>query len=138
MNAIPVYWLLLLLSSLTGVQPPTDVPRDTMALVTAYPQDGSNVIAYHCSVGVSALDPWCPSGRGIKAGDITVSDRLWAQPRFMQHAVMHEVGHTLCTAGDEHCAEAYACKHVPMIVTAYDMHCRMDGKLYNANGGLYR
>lgn len=134
---IPIYWLLLGLASLTGVAPPPDVPRDRMVLVTTYPEDGSNVAAYWCGAGVGPLDPWCPSGRGIKAGDLTVSDRLWSRPLTMQHAATHEVGHLICGA-DEYCAEAYACRWVPMHVVAYDMHCRPDGWIYNANGNLYR
>lgn len=125
---IPLHWLLLLLSSITGVQPPPDVPRETLVLVTAYPQDGSNVSAYWCGAGVSTLDPWCPSERGINTGDVTVSDRLWASPRMMQHALTHEAGHVLY-GSDERAAEGYACKWVPLPMVTNGGTCGSDGVL---------
>ncbi|MFA7295840.1 MAG: hypothetical protein WC211_01475 [Dehalococcoidia bacterium] len=125
MTLIPVYWLLLGLAGLTGVQPPPDVPRSMLALVHDVPAPYSG---YNCADGVGVLDPVCPAGRGIGAGDVVIDEALWATPYAMQHVVMHEVGHRRC-GSDERCAEAYACRWVPMAIAASGVECRLDGTI---------
>lgn len=127
MSAIPLHWLLLLLSSLTGVQPPPDVPRGMMVAVRPLPAPYSG---YNCGDGVGALDPICPASIGIRAGDVVLDDALWAHPYTMQHLAMHELGHTVCSnkgGNSEQCAEAYACQWVPMSITVSGVECRRDG-----------
>ena len=121
-----MYWLLMLLASLTGVQPPTDVPRGMMVAVRPLPAPYSG---YNCGSGVGVIDPVCPSSIGITAGDVVLDDSLWAHPYTMQHIAMHELGHTVCGSSSEECAEAYACKWVPMTITVSGIECRRDGTI---------
>ena len=121
---IPLYWLLLILASMTGVQPPPDVPRDINVLVQPMPaQQGG----WYCGA-VGILDTTCPAYK-IKAGDITLNTLLWWSPWYMQHIATHELGHHVCAAskGDfsEECAEAYACKWVPLDITVSGVKCEV-------------
>lgn len=120
---IPLSWLLLILASVTGVQPPSDVSQTAMVMVRdELPAD---LWGYNCG-GVRAIgSQLCPRGQ---EAEITVLG-LWDKPLLMQHVAMHEYGHTLYPTGGEWGAEAYACRTVPLDGLIYNMTCHADGSL---------
>lgn len=118
---IPLHWLLLLLSALTGIAP---VPVSESQMVVVRGDLPTGYAGYTCN-GVGGVGALCSS---LTVDAVQIASEMWANPLAMQHVAMHEYGHRLF-GGSEDEAERYACRTVPLEAIVYDMRCHADGTL---------